>query len=96
MKELTAKGISPTGTENYGGPLVAAGGVLFIAATPDNLLRAFDCRTGKLLRSYELPMAGFATPSTYSVGGRQYLVISCGGGRFNGKHGDSYLAFTLP
>ncbi|HWB91710.1 MAG TPA: PQQ-binding-like beta-propeller repeat protein [Puia sp.] len=90
-----AKGIH-TGTENYGGPVVTAGGLLFIAATSDAKMRAYNKRTGQLLWEADLPAAGFATPSVYSVGGRQYVVIACGGGKLQKKSGDSYVAFALP
>jgi quinoprotein glucose dehydrogenase len=93
--ELIAKGIPPTGTENYGGPAVTAGGILFIAATRDGKLRAFNKRTGKLLWQTDLPTAGFATPSVYEVNGKQYIVIACGGGKLRTKSGDAYVAFTL-
>ncbi|TAG59636.1 MAG: pyrroloquinoline quinone-dependent dehydrogenase, partial [Runella slithyformis] len=79
LKELTAKGIPPTGCENYGGPVVTAGGLLFIAATKDGMFRAFDKKTGKLLWETKLPAAGFATPATYQANGKQYVVIACGG-----------------
>lgn len=92
--ELTKRGIPPTGMESYGGPLVTAGGLLFIAATRDNLLRAFDIKTGKLLWHYFLPNAGFATPITNSVDGTQYIVIAAGGGR-GLPTGGNYLAFAL-
>lgn len=85
-----------TGTENYGGPVVTAGGLLFIAATKDNKMRAFHKRTGKLLWEAELPASGFATPAVYMVNGRQYVVIACGGGKLRTKSGDSYVAFALP
>lgn len=94
--ELTKKGIPITGTENYGGAVVTAGGVLFIAATLDGKFRAFNKRTGKLLWETSLPAAGFATPSTYEVNGKQYVVIACGGGgKLKTASGDSYVAFTL-
>jgi quinoprotein glucose dehydrogenase len=93
--EFKAKGII-TGTENYGGPVVTAGGIVFIAATRDAKFRAFNKRTGKLLWETELPAPGFATPSVYSVNGRQYIVIACGGGKLGTKSGDSYVAFALP
>lgn len=92
--ELAAKGVPITGTESYGGPLVTAGGLLFIAGTRDGKLRAFERKTGKQVWEYLLPAAGFATPITYSVDGRQYVVVAAGGGkgtRFGGK----YVAFTL-
>lgn len=92
--ELKAKGIH-SGTENYGGPVVTAGGLLFIAATSDKKFRAFNKRTGKLLWEYELPASGFATPSVYEKDGRQYVVIACGGGKLGKPSGDSYVAFTL-
>ena len=93
--ELIAKGIPPTGTENYGGPAVTAGGLLFIAATRDGKFRAFNKRTGKLLWQTDLPTAGFATPSIYEVNGKQYIVIACGGGKLRTKSGDAYVAFAL-
>lgn len=95
-KDLKAKGIRNTGTENYGGPVVTASGLLFIAATKDEKMRAFDKRTGKLLWETDLPAAGFATPATYQVGGKQYLVIACGGAKLGAKKGNQYVAFALP
>jgi quinoprotein glucose dehydrogenase len=94
--ELIAKGIPPTGTENYGGPVVTAGGVLFIGASKDENFRVFDSKTGQELWRYKLPAAGYATPATYEVDGRQYVVIACGGGKIGTKSGDSYVAFALP
>lgn len=96
VKELTNKGVPVTGTENYGGPVVTASGLLFIAATKDNKFRAYDKRTGKLLWEYDLPASGFATPSTYQVNGKQYIVIACGGTKLGTNKGDSYVAFALP
>ena len=93
---LEASGYKITGTENYGGSVVTAGGLLFIAATSDRKFRAFSKKTGKLLWEYTLPAAGFATPCTYSVNGKQYVVIACGGGKLHTKSGDSYMAFALP
>ena len=95
-KELKAKGIPATGTENYGGPVVTAGGLVFIAAAKDGKLRAFNKYTGKLLWEYQLPAPGFATPSVYTVNGKQYIVIACGGGKLKTKSGDAYVAFALP
>ncbi len=95
-KELTAKGIPPTGTDNYGGPLVTASGLIFIAGSRDEQFRAFDKETGKILWQAALPAAGYASASTYSVNGRQYVVIACGGGKLNTKSGDKYVAFALP
>jgi quinoprotein glucose dehydrogenase len=92
--ELTKKGLAVTGTESYGGPLVSAGGLVFIAATKDEKIRAFDKKTGKILWEYKLPAGGFATPITYEVNGKQYIVIAAGGGR-GLKPGGNYVAFTL-
>jgi quinoprotein glucose dehydrogenase len=94
--ELKAKGVPATGTENYGGSVVTAGGLLFIAAARDGKLRAFNKRTGQLLWEYTLPAPGFATPSVYEVQGKQYLVIACGGGKLGTPSGDAYVAFALP
>jgi len=93
--EWKAKGIH-TGTENYGGSVVTAGGLLFIAATSDRKFRAFNKRTGQLLWETSLPAAGFATPSVYEVNGKTFIVIACGGGKLKAKSGDSYIAFALP
>ena len=87
---------APTGTENYGGPVVTAGGLVFIAASKDGKIRAFDKKSGKLLWEAWLPAPGFATPSVYQVGGKEYLVIACGGGKLGTGAGDSYVAFALP
>ena len=95
-KALKAKGIANTGTENYGGPVVTASGLLFIAATKDEKFRAFDKKTGKLLWETELPAAGFATPATYQIGNKQYVVIACGGAKLGAKKGNQYVAFALP
>jgi len=92
--ELSRKGIPVTGTENYGGPLATAGGLVFIAATPDEKFRAFDRKTGKIIWEFQLPAGGFATPITYEVDGKQYIVIAAGGAR-GGKAGGNYIAFTL-
>jgi quinoprotein glucose dehydrogenase len=93
--ELTQKGIPITGTELYGGPLVTKGGLVFIAASKDAKLRAFDKQTGKVLWEAQLPVPGYATPSTYFVNGKQYVVIACGGGKIGSKSGDQYIAFAL-
>jgi quinoprotein glucose dehydrogenase len=86
-----------TGTITLGGPMVTAGGVVFTAAAMDNYLRAFDSETGKELWKYELPAGGQATPMTYTIGGKQYLVISAGGhGKLGTKQGDYVIAFALP
>ena len=63
--ELTAKGIPPTGTQNFGGCLVTAGGLVFIGASADEKFRAFDKNTGEILWEYKLPFGGYATPATY-------------------------------
>jgi len=96
--ELAAKGLKNTGTENYGGPVVTAGGVLFIGATIyDRKFRAFDTSNGKLLWETELPYSGVATPATYEVDGRQYVVIGASGARdAKAKQGGAYVAFALP
>lgn len=94
--ELTAKGIPLTGTDNYGGALVTGSGLIFIAATRDERLRVFDKKTGKLLWQTQLPAAGYASPSTYTVNGKQYVVIACGGGKLKTRSGDQYVAFALP
>lgn len=95
FSELTKKGIPVTGTENYGGPVVTKGGLIFIAATKDEKIRAFDKRTGKVVWEAQLPAAGYATPATYSIDGKQYVVIACGGGKIGSKSGDSYVCFGL-
>lgn len=86
-----------TGTITLGGPMATAGGIVFTAATMDNYLRAFDSQTGKEIWKYQLPAGGQATPMTYTLGGKQYLVIAAGGhGKLGTKQGDYVLAFTLP
>jgi quinoprotein glucose dehydrogenase len=85
-----------TGTENYGGPVVTAGGLVFIAATNDEKIRAFHARTGAQLWEADLPSGGYATPATYEVDGRQYLVIAAGGGKMGTPSGDRYVAFAIP
>jgi quinoprotein glucose dehydrogenase len=89
-------GLSGLGAENYGGPVVTAGGLLFIASTPDKKLRAFDKLTGKLLWHGSLPAAGFATPAVYEAMGRQFIVIAAGGGKLDASVGSSYVAYALP
>jgi quinoprotein glucose dehydrogenase len=95
---LAAQGVKNTGSENYGGPVVTAGGLLFIGATAfDRKFRAFDEATGKLLWEATLPFSGGATPATYEVNGRQYVVIAAGGGGLAGvPTGGTYVAFALP
>lgn len=92
--ELSQKGIPITGTINYGGPIVTAGGLVFIAATMDEKIRAFDKDTGEMVWEYKLPAAGFATPITYAKNNKQYIVIAAGGGR-GLKYGRKYIAFSL-
>jgi quinoprotein glucose dehydrogenase len=93
---LSQRGIPPTGTQNLGGSVVTAGGLLIIAATADEKLRIFDKTSGRLLWQYKLPAAGYATPATYEVDGKQYIVIAAGGGGKVGTNsGDAYLAFRL-
>ena len=84
------------GAENYGGPIVTAGGLIFIAATPDAKLRAFDTRDGSLLWQGDLPAGGFSTPAVYRAGGRQFVVIAAGGGRMGPPSSAEYVAFALP
>ena len=94
---LTAQGITNTGTDNYGGPVVTANGLLFIgASTYDKKFRVYDKLTGKLLWETQLPASGNATPSLYMVNGRQYVVIACGGGKNGAPSGGTYVAFALP
>jgi quinoprotein glucose dehydrogenase len=86
-----------TGTITLGGPMATAGGVVFTSAAMDDFLRAFDSETGKEIWKYQLPAGGQATPMTYSIGGKQYIVIAAGGhGKLGTKQGDYVLAFTLP
>jgi quinoprotein glucose dehydrogenase len=93
---LVAQGVTGTGTDNYGGAIVTKSGLLIIAATTyDNKIRAFDKNNGKLLWEFDLPAAGNATPSTYMVDGKQYLVIGAGGGKNGAKSGGRYVAFGI-
>jgi quinoprotein glucose dehydrogenase len=93
---LVAKGIRNTGVENYGGPVVTASGLLFIAATKDGMFRAFDKRSGKVLWETKLPAAAFATPATYAINGKQYIVLACGGTKLGTPKGNQYVAYALP
>lgn len=95
FEALTKMGIPPTGTENYGGPVVTAGGLVFIAATQDARIRAFDKQNGKVVWEHPLPVPGYATPSVYQVEGKQYVVVACGGGKLGSPSGDQYVAFSL-
>lgn len=92
--ELSTRGVPITGTDSYGGPVVTAGGLIFIASTRDEKFRAFNKRTGRQLWEYQLPAGGFASPVSYEVNGRQYIAIAAGGGR-GSKIGGWYMAFTL-
>jgi quinoprotein glucose dehydrogenase len=95
--DLAAKGLRNTGSDNYGGPVVTASGLVFIGATNfDRKFHAFDKATGQLLWETTLPAAGNATPSIYSIGGREYVVIVCGGGKNGAPSGSSVVAFALP
>jgi quinoprotein glucose dehydrogenase len=97
LGDVPGSGLQNTGSENYGGPVVTASGLLFIGATNyDNAFRAFDAVTGKLLWRATLPAAGNATPAVYAVGGRQYVVIAAGGGKWGAPSGGTYVAFALP
>ena len=93
--DLTKKGFPKTGTENYGGPIVTDGGLIFIGATNDEYFRAFNKKTGDEIWRKKLPAGGYATPITYEIEGKQYIVIACGGGKMGTKSGDSYVAFSL-
>lgn len=94
---LKAKGAPPTGTESFGGTIVTAGGLVFIGGTMDEKFHAYDKTTGKLLWEYQLPAGGYANPCTYSVKGKQYVVIAAGGGgKLATKSGDTFVAFALP
>jgi quinoprotein glucose dehydrogenase len=95
--ELAAAGVPKTGTENYGGPIVTAGGLVFCAGARDTKLWAYDKDTGAALWSAPLPWTGSAPPATYEVNGRQYIVIAASGGNKIGTpYGDAYVAFALP
>ncbi|MCR9100323.1 MAG: PQQ-binding-like beta-propeller repeat protein [bacterium] len=93
---LKAAGHPPTGCENYGGPVITANGLLFIAATKDGYFRAFNRHTGALLWSTRLPAAAFATPATYEVEGRQYIAVACGGEKLGTPKGNVVVGFALP
>ena len=94
---LVAQGLTNTGTDNYGGPVVTSNGLLFIGATTyDKKFHVYDKRTGALLWETTLPASGNATPSLYMVDGRQYVVIACGGGKNDAPSGGTYVAFALP
>jgi quinoprotein glucose dehydrogenase len=93
---LKKEGITGTGSENYGGPIVTAGKLVFIAATKDAKIRAFDKETGKMVWEHDLPAAAFATPATYKLNGKQYVVVACGGTKLGTPKGNKIVAFALP
>ena len=96
-EELTKKGMPKTGTENFGGATVTAGGLVFCAGTRDSKIRAFDAENGNELWSHPLPFVGSAPPSVYEVDGRQFVVVpATGGGKLATPTGDAYVAFALP
>lgn len=96
-EELSEQGIELTGTENFGGSIVTKGGLVFIGASRDQKFRAFDKETGEVLWETTLPYGGYAIPSTYMVGGRQYVIIpATGGGKLGTQSGDAYVTFALP
>jgi quinoprotein glucose dehydrogenase len=97
LGEVPGSGLKDSGSENYGGPVVTAGGLVFIGATNyDKQFRAFDAATGRVLWQATLPAAGNATPAVYEVNGRQFVVIAAGGGKWGAPSGGSYVAFALP
>lgn len=94
--KLAAEGLKNTGTENYGGATVTAGGLVFCAGTRDDKIRAFDKNTGQELWAAQLPCTGSAPPATYQINGRQYIVIPAAGNKLDHRFGDTYVAFALP
>ncbi len=93
---LASRGHKKTGSFQLGGCIATAGGLVFVAATPDEKIRAIDSGSGAVVWEYKLPAGGYATPCTYAVGGKQYVVIACGGGnRQPTPSGDEYVAFSL-
>jgi len=94
-ESLDDPNVPVSGLENYGGPVITKGGVLFIAATKDEKIRAFHMKTGKQLWEDQLPAGGYATPITYESNGKQYIVIACGGGKMGTASGDEYRAYSL-
>jgi quinoprotein glucose dehydrogenase len=93
--ELLEKGITGTGCESYGGPVVTENGLLFIGGTKDGYFRVFDKHKGKILWEYKLPAAAFATPAMYEVNGKQYIAIACGGEKLGTEKGNQIVAFAL-
>lgn len=95
--KLAARGIKDTGSMNFGGAVATSGGIIFIAATADEKIRAFESHSGKVLWEFKLPAGGYATPSIYAINGKQYVAITCGGSGKNAtKSGDAIIAFALP
>jgi quinoprotein glucose dehydrogenase len=94
--ELTRRGVPRTGTPNHGGAIATAGGLVFMAGTFDKKMRAFDSTSGEILWEAQLNAGGFATPSTYEVNGKQYVVIAAGGGKGDSNSGDEFVTFALP
>jgi quinoprotein glucose dehydrogenase len=95
--QLTARGVRKTGTPNLGGSIVTAGGLVFIGGTMDEMFRAFDSDSGRVLWEHKLPFGGYAAPCTYSVNGRQFVAIAAGGGgKLGTRSGDAFVAFALP
>lgn len=95
--QLEARGLPPTGTFNLGGPVVTKGGLVFIGGTMDERFRAFDKETGEVLWEYQLEFGAYATPATFEIAGRQYVVVAAGGGGKPGtKPGDLFYCFALP
>jgi quinoprotein glucose dehydrogenase len=82
--------------ENYGGPVVTRGGLVFIAATPDSKIRAFDKSSGKIIWEAALPFPAYATPCIYFLDGKEYIVVACGGQKLGSPAGDCYIAFAIP
>jgi quinoprotein glucose dehydrogenase len=97
LGEVPGSGLTGSGSENYGGPVVTASGLLFIGATNyDRKFRAFDARTGDVLWETTLPAAGNATPAVYAIDGQEFVVIAAGGGKWGAPSGGTYVAFSLP
>lgn len=95
--KLKERGLPNTGTQNFGGCVATAGGLVFIGSTADEMFRAYDSNTGKELWSYKLPAGGYATPCVYQINNKEYVVIAAGGGnRNNTPSGDTYIAFSVP
>ena len=93
--ELRKEGAPPTGTENYGGPVITENGLLFIGAAKDGYFRAFNRKNGELLWEYQLPAAAFATPALYEVDGKQFIALACGGEKLGTPKGNKIIAFSL-